>query len=74
MDSRPCTLHDLRHACTTILLARDEQLHVVQHQFGHSDVRLVLGTYGKVSTAMAMKAAATMNEAFSHRGEGRTAS
>lgn len=78
----PYTMHDLRRACATILLARGEQPDVVQQQIGDSDVRTALDIYAKVTTAMSAKtattmsakAATTMNKAFHDRESRRSAS
>lgn len=70
----PCRTHDLRHACATILLAHGESPHVVQHQLGHSDIRLTLGTYAHVTADMAASAAATMQDAFTKGNARRSAS
>lgn len=44
---RPLTLHQLRHACATLLLERGLPAHVVAQQLGHSDGgRLVQTLYG----------------------------
>jgi integrase len=57
-------IHDARHTYATWLLQHDVPLKVVSDQLGHSSVAITGDVYSHVTAAIAHKAAATLNAAF----------
>jgi integrase len=53
-------VHDLRHTCATLLLARGVHPNIVQELLGHSQISLTLDTYSHVLPAMQEEAARTI--------------
>jgi integrase len=54
-------LHDLRHSCATLLLARGVNPRVIMETLGHSQVSLTLNTYSHVLPALQQDAAGKMD-------------
>jgi len=59
----PMRVHDLRHTCATLLLARNVNPRIVQEILGHSQIALTLGTYSHVLPTLAREAADEMQRA-----------
>ena len=51
-------IHDLRHSCATLLLAKGVNPRVVMDALGHSQVSLTLNTYSHVLPSLQRDAAA----------------
>jgi integrase len=56
--------HDLRHSCSTILLARGTNPKYVQHLTGHAGIRLTLDRCSHWIPSMGHHAADGMDEAL----------
>ena len=60
-----CTrVHELMHACTTILLVADKHSKYVQELLGHASISITLGTDSHVIEGMDGGLAAAMDEAL----------
>ncbi len=57
-------LHDLRHACATLLIAQGVRPRVVMEILGHSQISLTMNTYGHVTHALQRDAAARVDAVF----------
>jgi integrase len=57
-------LHDLRHACVTLLLSRGVHPKFVQELLGHATIAITLDTYSHVLPAMGDQTAAAMEAAL----------
>jgi integrase len=57
-------LHDLRHACATLLLMNNVNAKIVSERLGHSSIELTLNTYSHVLPTMQAKAALAMDAVF----------
>ena len=55
-------LHDLRHLCASLLLARNIHPRVVMEILGHSQISLTMNTYSHVLPGIAAGAATAMDE------------
>src|SRR5262249_52406679 len=55
-------IHDLRHTCATLLLARGINVKVVSEMLGHANIAITLSIYGHVLPHLQQHAAATMDE------------
>ena len=55
-------LHDLRHLCASLLLARNIHPRVVMEILGHSQISLTMNTYSHVMPGVAAGAATAMDE------------
>jgi integrase len=58
-------LHDLRHTCATLLLAKSVHLKIVQELLGHANISQTMDTYAHVLPNMQGEAATAMQEALS---------
>lgn len=58
-------VHDLRHTCATVLLARGVHPKFVQELLGHKNISITLDTYSHVLPGMGDTAAGEMDEAMS---------
>ena len=61
----PHRFHDLRHDCTTLLLAQEVPMRVVMETLRHSQMSLTADTYSHVLPAMQREAADRMDEILS---------
>jgi Site-specific recombinase XerD len=61
-------LHDLRHACATLLLQRGVNIRVVSDRLGHANTSTTLNTYAHVMLGAQAEAAAQMDELFRATG------
>jgi integrase len=59
--------HDLRHACTTLLLLRGVELKVVQEVLGHASYSTTANIYAHVLPELKRGAAAQMDAVLSAR-------
>jgi integrase len=59
-------LHDLRHACASILLAQNTHVKIVADLLGHSETRLTLDTYSHVIPQLTRGAADAMDALFAN--------
>jgi integrase len=59
----PISLHDLRHGCASLLLARNVHPKVVAAQLGHSRVGITLDRYSHLIGGALQEAAATQLDA-----------
>lgn len=57
-------LHDLRHACATLLIAQGVHPCVMMEILGHSQISLTMNTYGHVTPALQQEAAGRMDVAL----------
>lgn len=57
-------IHDLRHTCATLLLAKGVHAKLVQELLGHSTISITLDTYSHVLPGMGDAAAGAMDEAL----------
>lgn len=64
-DMRPMRLHDLRHGCASLLLAKGVSPRVVMETLGHSQISLTMNTYAHVIPSLQRDAADRMDEVFS---------
>ncbi|WP_394796668.1 tyrosine-type recombinase/integrase, partial [Armatimonas sp.] len=55
-------LHDLRHLCASLLLARNIHPRIVMEILGHSQISLTMNTYSHVLPGVATVAATAMDE------------
>jgi integrase len=58
-------LHDLRHACATLLLKAGTHAKVVQERLGHSTISITLGLYAHVLPGLQEEAAAKLDDVLS---------
>ena len=58
-------LHDLRHTCATLLLAKGVHPKFVQELLGHATISITLDTYSHVLPGMGNQTVAAMEEALS---------
>lgn len=58
-------LHDLRHTCATLLLAKGVHPKFVQELLGHATISITLDTYSPVLPGMGNQTVAAMEEALS---------
>jgi len=56
--------HDLRHACTTLLLGRGVHPKLVQELLGHATIAMTLGIYSHYLPSMGDQAASVMGDAL----------
>ena len=61
-------LHDLRHACATLLIAQGVHPRVVMEILGHSQISLTMNTYGHVTYALQRDAAAQVDALLASSG------
>jgi len=61
---RRMRLHDLRHGCASLLLAKGVSPRVVMETLGHSQISLTMNTYAHVIPALLREAADRMDEIF----------
>ena len=61
---RTIRLHDLRHTCATLLLARGVSPRVVMDILGHSQIAVTMNIYGHVIPAMQDQAAGQIDAAL----------
>lgn len=61
---RPMRLHDLRHGCASLLLAKRVSPRVVMETLGHSQISLTMNTYAHVIPSLQRDAADRMDEVF----------
>jgi integrase len=66
---RPIRLHDLRHTCATLLLARGVSARVVMDVLGHSQIAVTMNIYGHVIPAMQQSAANEIDAALGDEQE-----
>jgi integrase len=57
-------LHDLRHGCATLLLARGVSDRVIMEVLGHAEIGVTMNTYAHVLPVLRHEAADTMDELF----------
>lgn len=57
-------IHDLRHACASILLGEGVPAQTVANYLGHSEVKTTLNIYGHVTKSQTRDAAMTMDRAL----------
>lgn len=57
-------LHDLRHGCASLLLARGVSARVVMEYLGHSQISMTLDTYSHVAPALLGEASKEMDAAL----------
>lgn len=62
---RSLRLHDLRHGCASLLLAKGVSPRVVMETLGHSQISLTMNTYAHVMPALQREAAEKMDEVLS---------
>jgi len=60
----PMRLHDLRHSCATLLLARNVHPRVVMEILGHSTIAMTMNVYSHVVPQIAREAADAMDSVF----------
>ena len=56
--------HDLRHACTTLLLGRGVHPKLVQELLGHATIAMTLDIYSHYLPSMGDQAASVMGDAL----------
>ena len=61
---RQVRLHDLRHTCATLLLAKGVHLKIVQELLGHANISQTMDTYAHVLPNMQGEAVTAMQEAL----------
>ncbi len=61
-ELRPLRIHDLRHACASLLLAKGVSPRVVMETLGHSQISLTMNTYTHVMPSLQRDAAARLDE------------
>lgn len=54
------TIHELRHSCASLLIAREVPLEVVAEQLGHASIRVTKDVYGHLMPSSRAKAAEAM--------------
>ena len=54
------TIHELRHSCASLLIAREVPLEVVAEQLGHASIRVTKDVYGHLMPSSRAKAAVAM--------------
>ena len=57
-------LHDLRHSCATLLIAKGVHPRVVMEVLGHSQISITMNTYGHVTAEAQRSAAQAMDGLF----------
>lgn len=57
-------IHDLRHTCATLLLAKGVNPKIVQERLGHSDISMTLNRYSHVTPTMQDQAARLLGDAL----------
>lgn len=57
--------HDLRHSCTSLLLANGVPLKQIQEWLGHSDISTTMNIYAHLDTTAKDVSANTMSQALS---------
>lgn len=63
---RPMRVHDLRHGCASLLLAKGVTPRVLMETLGHSQISLTMNTYAHVIPSLQRDAADRMDEVFSN--------
>ena len=58
------SLHDLRHTCATLLLAKDIHPKIVSEMLGHANISITLDTYSHVIPGMGDAAVWAMDDAL----------
>lgn len=61
--------HDSRHAMTTLLMEKGEDIRVVSRLLGHASIRTTSDIYAHLTARMTERAAATMDAIVSRRRE-----
>lgn len=61
---RPIRIHDLRHACATLLLTAGEELAVISKVLGHADYSTTLKVYAHLDPKRAKAAAGRIDAAL----------
>ena len=61
---RRLRFHDLRHACTSLLLAQGAHPRVIMETLGHGRIDLTINTYAHVIPALRREAANMMDAAL----------
>jgi integrase len=61
---RPIPIHDLRHACATLLLTAGEELAVISKVLGHADYSTTLKVYAHLDPKRAKAAAGRIDAAL----------
>lgn len=61
---RPMRVHDLRHGCASLLLAKGVTPRVLMETLGHSQISLTMNTYAHVIPSLQRDAADRMDEVF----------
>ena len=57
-------LHDLRHGCATLLLAKGVPDRVIMEVLGHAEIGVTMNTYAHVLPVLRQEAADAMDELF----------
>ena len=57
-------LHDLRHGCATLLLAKGVPDRVIMEVLGHAEIGVTMNTYAYVLPVLRQEAADAMDELF----------
>ncbi|MEU4494861.1 tyrosine-type recombinase/integrase [Streptomyces sp. NPDC023998] len=61
---RRVRVHDLRHTCTSLLLAQGGDARTIMETLGHSTITMTLDTYAPVMQPMLRAAADRMDDAL----------
>lgn len=64
---RPMRVHDLRHGCASLLLAKGVTPRVLMETLGHSQISLTMNTYAHVIPSLQRDAADRMDEILANR-------
>ncbi len=60
-------LHDLRHACASLLIDKNVHARVIQEILGHSSIAVTMGVYGHMMAGATQIAATAMDEVFTRQ-------
>lgn len=66
---RSLRIHDLRHGCASLMLAKGVSPRVVMETLGHSQISLTMNTYAHVMMSLREDAARKMDEILGSRGQ-----
>ncbi len=71
---RHIRLHDLRHSCASLLLAKGIPMKEIQEWLGHSDYNVTANTYSHLDFSAKLQSAAKISEALDPRERSRVSS